>query len=138
MTAREYLHQMRTIKYQIRVKRLELSNLHEDMEAIRSPSFGDKVQGGRRNRLEDQIIKAIRIEEDIRISTAQKIDRLNDAHRMINSLPDERAAALLTDRYINNRSSDEVAKDINYTSAYVRRLTADALEMFKEKFGDDF
>ena len=57
---------------------------------------------------------------------------------MINSLPDERAAALLTDRYINNRSSDEVAKDINYTSAYVRRLTADALEMFKEKFGDDF
>ena len=129
---------MRTIKYQIRVKRLELSNLREDMETIHSPSYGDRVQGGSRSRFEDQIVKAIHIEEDIRISTAQKIYMLNDAHRMINSLPDERAAALLTDRYINNRSSDEVAKDINYAAAYVRKLTNDAVEMFKEKFGDDF
>ncbi len=138
MTAREYLHQMRTIKYQIKVKKLELRDLREDMETIHSPSYGDRVQGGSRSRFEDQIIKAIRIEEDIRIRTAQKIDRLNDAHRMINSLPDERAAALLTDRYINNRSSDEVAKDINYAAAYVRKLTNDAVEMFIEKFGDDF
>ena len=138
MTAREYLHQMRTIKYQIKVKKLELRDLREDMETLHSPSYGDKVQGGRRSRFEDQIIKAIHIEEDIRISTAQKIDRLHDVHSMINSLPDERAAALLTDRYINNRSSDEVAKDINYAAAYVRKLTNDAVEMFKEKFGDDF
>lgn len=138
MTAREYLHQMRTIKYQIKVKKLELRDLREDMETLHSPSYGDKVQGGRCSRFEDQIIKSIHIEEDIRISTAQKIDRLHDAHRMINSLSDERAAALLTDRYINNRSSDEVAKDINYAAAYVRKLTNDAVEMFKEKFGDDF
>ena len=138
MTAREYLHQMRTIKYQIKVKKLELRDLREDMETLHSPSYGDKVQGGRCSRFEDQIIKAIHIEEDIRISTARKIDRLHDVHSMINSLPDERAAALLTDRYINNRSSDEVAKDINYAAAYVRKLTNDAVEMFKEKFGDDF
>ena len=81
MTAREYLHQMRTIKYQIKVKKLELRDLREDMETLHSPSYGDKVQGGRRSRFEDQIIKAIHIEEDIRISTAQKIQITVDLNR---------------------------------------------------------
>lgn len=139
MTAREYLHQMKTLKYQIRVKRLELKNLHEDMDAIRSPTFGDKIQNSsKKHRFEDQIIKAMSLEEDIKVRTAQKIDCLHDIHAKINGLDDELSVALLTDRYINNRSSDEVSKDVNYTPTYVRRLTGEALEKFVKKYGDDF
>lgn len=138
MTAREYLHQMKTLKYQIRVKRLELENLHEDMHTIRSPAFGDKVQGGDTHRFEAQIIKAITLENDIKAKTAKKIDCLYDIHNKINSLDDELSVALLTDRYINNRCSEEVAQDINYAAAYVRKLTGEAIETFIKKFGDVF
>lgn len=138
MTAREYLHQMKTLKYQIRVKRLELQDLHEDMTAIRSPTFGDKVQGGDNHCFEDQIIKAVTLENDIKAKTARKIDCLYDIHNKINSLDDELSVALLTDRYINNRCSDEMAEDINYAAAYVRKLTGDAIDAFIKKFGDDF
>ena len=138
LTAREYLHQMKTLKYQIRVKRLELNNLHEDMNTIRSPSLGDKVKGGNSQRFEDQIIKAVTLEDDIKTKTAMKINCLYEIHNRINSLDDELSVALLTDRYINNRSSDEVSKDINYDAAYVRKLTGKAIEAFVNKFGDEF
>ena len=138
MTAREYLHQIKTLKYQIRVKNLELRGLRDDMTSLRSPALGDKVRNGKYKSFADQIEKVCQLESDIRNKTADKVDCLHDIHFKINSLDDELHVALLTDRYINNRSSDEVAKDINYTSSYVRRLTADAMEMFKEKFGDDF
>lgn len=138
LTAREYLHQMKTLKYQIKVKKLELEGLCEDMQTIRSPTFGDKVQGGRCGDFVDQIAKASELESDIKAETAKKIDILHDIHFKIKSVGDELSAALLTDRYINNRSSDEVAKDTNYAAAYVRKLTADAIELFKAKYGDVF
>ena len=138
LTAREYLHQLRTLKYQIRVKKLELEGLHEDMQCLRSPTLSEKVRGGSQNALEDQIIRAIELENDIRDKTARKTDCLHDIHFKINNLDNELYVALLTDRYINNRSSDEVSRDINYASAYVRKLTSDALEKFIEKYGNDF
>lgn len=138
MTAKEYLNQLKTLKYQIRVKRLELKNLHEDMDVIRSPSLGDKVKGGCGQSFEGQVIKAVELENDIKAKTSGKLDCLYEIHNRINSLDDELAVALLTDRYINNRRSDEVAEDLHYTAAYVRRLTGEAVEAFVKKFGNDF
>lgn len=138
MTAREYLHQLRTLKYQIRVKKLELEGIREDMQCLKSPVPGDKIKNGCGNPLEDQIIKIIELEKDIRTKAAQKTDCLYDIHFKINSLDDELFVALLTDRYINNRSSDEVSRDVNYAPAYVRKLTGDAVEEFISKFGDEF
>ena len=138
MKTREYLHQLRTLKYQIKVKKLELDGLHEDMQSLKSPSFGDRIKGCNHHGIDDYVIKAIQLEEDIKNKTAKKILCLHDIHFRINSLDNELYVALLTDRYINNRGSDEVAKDINYAPAYVRKLTGDAIDNFISKFGDDF
>ena len=139
LTARDYLHQMKTLKYQIRVKKLELDGLREDMQSLSSPVLGDKIKSSNnKNSIDDYIIKAEKLEADIRYKTAKKIDCLYDIHFKINALDDKLAVALLTDRYINNRSSDEVAKDINYAAAYVRKLTGEAIDLFVKKYGDVF
>ena len=138
MTAREYLKQMRTIKYQINVKKRELKDLTEDFDIIRSPALGERVKGGIAVSFTSAVEKAIQLDEDIRRETAKKIEQHHEVHFMLQMLDNELYSSLLTDRYINNRRSGEIANEICYDAAYVRALTAKALERFVEIYGDDF
>lgn len=138
MTAKEYLERMKTIKYQIKVKKHELKDLRDDIDTLKAPLLTEKVKGGKGSSFTNSIEKAIQLENDIKKETVEKISYFHDVHFKIKGLENELHNALLTDRYINNRRSDEISKDINYNAAYVRKLTSDALEAFIKKYGDNF
>ena len=138
LTAKEYLERMKTMKYQIKVKKYELRDLRDDIGTLKAPLLTDKVQGGKGNSFTCSVEKAIQLEEDIKQETAEKLAYLHDVHFKLKALGNELYNALLTDRYINNRRSDEISKDINYNAAYVRKLTGEALEAFTKKYGDNF
>lgn len=124
LSMEEYLNRMKTIKYQIKVKKLELRDVKKDIDYL--DAFGQEDQ-------QEHIQKAKKLEEDIEKMISEKLEVLNDIHFKIQSLDDELYIALLTDRYINNRTSFSISKDVNYSPAYTRKLTREALEALEKK-----
>ena len=140
MTAKEYLSQMKTINYQINVQQRMLSRLHEDMSSIRSSCFGEKVVSSspESSSVAKIVEKAMELEQYLLEGICRRIELQHEIKRKISQITDSRYSTIRTDYYINARRSKEIAYDMGYDDAYVRRLKNDALEAFKAKFGDEF
>lgn len=137
MTAKEYLKQSRTMKYQIRAKKRELENLHDDAETLKGNIVEDKVQTTPRyNNFDFENIDEL--EKLIQGETSDKIAFNLKLHKMFAEVKNGLYNAILTDYYINGLSYSEIALEINYGYDHTKTLGAEALKAFIGTFGDDF
>ncbi len=137
MTAKEYLKQSRTMKYQIRAKKRELENLHDDAQTLKGNIVKDKVQTTPRcNNFDFENIDEL--ERLIQGETSDKIAFNLKLHKMFSEVKNGLYNAILTDYYINGLSYSEIAKEINYGYDHTKTLGAEALKAFVGTFGDDF
>lgn len=135
MTAQEYLKQVKT-------RGVSLDNLQRDKENIRQLMFsigggmgGERVQTSRNNdkigtlyarvdEMERQIDEKLLELIEFKLTVTEKINGLNDA-RYIN---------LLYMRYVQFRSWDEIAADMEYSTRHILKLHKEALAEFGEKY----
>lgn len=137
MTAKEYLKQSRTMKYQIRVKKRELENLHDDAETLKGNIVKEQVQTTPRyNNFDFENIDEL--ERLIQGETSNKIALNLKLHRMFSEIKNGLYNAILTDYYINGMSYEEIAQDVEYSYDYVKTLGAKALKKFEEIHGNFF
>lgn len=141
MTAKEYLSQIRTLETRIKSIDSEIEALRDEVGSLRSPWPDGQPHGsGVTNPVEAEAVKlADRLQqlETEQIKTRgrlwiQRMRIIDDIGR----IQDNTAVALLTAKYVNGDTFEQIAVDIGYSYRQVLRKHGEALEKFRAVMGD--
>lgn len=140
MTAKEYLSQIRTLETRIKSIDSEIEALRDEVGSLRSPWPDGQLHGsGITNPVEAEAVKlADRLQqlETEQIKTRGRLwiqrKRIIDD---IGRIQDNTAVALLTAKYVNGDTFEQIAVDIGYSYRQVLRKHGEALERFRAVMG---
>lgn len=133
MTAKEYLQQVRS-------KNSEINNLMGDKEQLRELMYsfggspeGERVQSSRNNdKLGSLYARLDKKEREITEKIDNLIDFKSKVSSEINQLCDGRYKEVLYKRYIQMKTWELIAVELNYTYNYVIQLHGQALLEFQK------
>lgn len=134
MKAKEYLQQLQKLDIIINQKLQELYELKklQDIKAIDYTK--EKVQSSRQNgaNFETILIKIIDMENEINDEIDRFIDMKHNIINQIQSLESYIFIELLYKRYVEYKSLEVIAVEMNYTYQYIRKSHKYALEEFEK------
>ena len=128
---KEYLRQLRRLEVCIEQRQEELNRLRE-LIGCNAIDYGERVQTSpSADSIPNEVIRRAELEADI----SRKIERfLQLKHKIINeiqSLDNAVYVSILYKRYVEYKSLDEIAVEMNYSYRQVLRLHGMALQEFK-------
>ena len=135
MTAMEYLSQVQKIEKLINAKQTELCRLRLDAASVSSPAFSDKVQSGRTNNTMSTVDKIIDLNNFINEEIDKLIDAKAEIHKKIQCVYNPDFIALLTDKYINGYTLEQIAERMNKSYETVKGWHGEALQIFRKETG---
>ena len=133
MTAREYLQQARTLDMLINAKQDELYTLRLTATSVSSPMLGDKIKPGNVNNAMQIVDKIIALQEVINSEIDRLVDLKAEIHERIGKVYNPQFIALLTDKYINGFTLEQIAEKMNVADKTVYRLHGQALQVFRKE-----
>lgn len=135
MNVKKYLQQIRIFDTRIRQKRDLYNEVHEsalsvgaikyDKEQVQTSKLGDA--------LEKNVIRYLELEEQLEKESEELLNLKNKIINEIQSLDDDRFINILYKRYVEYKSYELIAVEMNYSFDYVKELHRDALIQFKVK-----
>jgi hypothetical protein len=137
MTAKQYLSRVRILDIKINNKISELSMLKSKSTSLQAVVINDdKVQTSPAlDRLGNDVSDILELEEEIH----KEIKRYNDLkHKIINeihSLNNRLYIEILYKRYVEFKSLEEIAVDMNYSYEWIKHNHGYALLNFNKKMG---
>ncbi len=139
MTAKQYLRQVRRLDDIVNAKLEQVTELRSLATKMTSTPRLDAVQSsGEQDKISAVVAKIVDLEHDINRTVDELIDLKAEAIVMIDSIPNDDYRLLLTLRYLNFKTWEQIAVDMNYSYQWVHVLHSRALinfgEMFPEKF----
>ena len=133
MTAKQYLNQVRYLNAKINSKLLQLQSLRALAEKMVG-SINERVQSSPANTFAEAVSKIADMENEIN----KDIDRLlilkKEIISEIDRIPNNIYASILSDRYISNRTWEEIAEGIGYEERQIRRMHGKALQLFEKTY----
>ena len=128
---KEYLRQLHRLEVCIEQRQEELNRLRE-LIGCNAIDYGERVQTSpSADSIPNEVIRRAELEADI----SRKIERfLQLKHKIINeiqSLDNAVYVSILYKRYVEYKSLDEIAVEMNYSYRQVLRLHGMALQEFK-------
>lgn len=128
---KEYLRQLRRLELCIEQRQEELNRLRE-LIGSHAIDYGERVQTSpSADSIPNEVIRRAELEADI----SRKIERfLQLKHKIINeiqSLDNAVYVSILYKRYVEYKSLEEIAVEMNYSYRQVLRLHGMALQEFK-------
>lgn len=133
MTAKEYLQQARTLDLLINAKQDELYALRLTATSVSSPVLGDKVKSGGTNNAMQIVDKIIALQELINSEVDRLVDLKAEIHEKIEKVYNPQFIALLTDKYINGFTLEQIAERMGVAHKTVYRLHGQALQVFRKE-----
>lgn len=131
MTAKDYLRQLKTLDNMINAKLLERERVRALATRV-STSLTEKVQGTGKNSMEDAVIKATELEEQIGTDISKLFDLKEEARELIGRIDDENSKIILSMYYISNATFEQVAENTDISSRWVRKIHEKALKKFEK------
>ena len=132
MTAKEYLQQAYRLNELIDSDVHELERLRDLAGRISSPNFGERVQSSRN--LDAPFVKYLgdimEMEEKIQKELCRLVVLKKQILAVLESVADREERLLLTYRYLNNKSWEQIAEDLSVSMSTVPRIHASALRNF--------
>lgn len=133
MTAREYLGQVKALDNLINAKERELYKLRLSATSVSSTTFGEKVQTGGENRSMLIVDKIIIMQEEINAEIDRLVDLKAEIRARISRVYNPQFVALLTDKYINGLTLDQIAEKTNMSYETIRGWHGQALQIFRHE-----
>ena len=129
---KEYLRQLRRLELCIEQRQEELNRLRE-LIGCNAIDYGERVQTSpSADSIPNEVIRRAELEADI----SRKIERfLQLKHKIINeiqSLDNAVYVSILYKRYVEYKSLEEIAVEMNYSYRQIKRLHGLALLDFKK------
>ncbi len=138
MTTKNYLLQVRQLNYKIENKMYEKDQLKTLLASVPSPVKDVNVQtSNSSDRIGDAVCKIIMLEKEIDTLIDTYIDIKNRIIQQMEQL-DFKYYQILFYRYVMERHFEAIAQCTGYTLRHVKRLHAEAIEKFEEKFGTEY
>ena len=134
----ESLRQLMTLNLQISTKTEELSRWREISEKTSGIAYSHaKTSGTSRSRVEDCIIKIDAIERTIKKDVEKLLLLKTRISRIIEKINDPVSKSLLSLRYLNAMSWEQVAEFMDYSYVHVvNRLHPKALNKFDDLYSE--
>ena len=131
---KEYLRHLRLLEVCIEQRQEELNRLRE-LIGCNAIDYGERVQTSpSADSIPNEVIRRAELEADI----SRKIERfLQLKHKIINeiqSLDNAVYVSILYKRYVEYKSLEEIAVEMNYSYIHIKRLHGYALLEFKKRF----
>lgn len=105
----------------------ELEKIDSMMLRTNTINENDKVQGGKKQSLEDLIIKFLDYKTKLQKQIEKSRKEVEDILEVIDKLEDARFRTLLVMRYIRHMKWDEIAKAMSFDIRWATRLHLKAL-----------
>ena len=132
MTAKEFLMQAYRLNELIDSDAKELERLHELSGRISSPNFKERVQGTKDP--EPPFVKylgdIIDMEQKIHSELCELVTLKKRISESLEHVSDREERLLLTYRYLNNYTWEEIGRRLNVSNRTVHRIHASALKNF--------
>lgn len=131
---KEYLRQLHRLELCIEQRQEELNRLRE-LIGCSTIDYGERVQTSlSADSIPNEVIRRAELEADI----SRKIERfLQLKHKIINEiqlLDNAVYVNILYKRYVEYKSLEEIAVEMNYSYIHIKRLHGYALLEFKKRF----
>ena len=125
-----YLRKARELDTLVHTKLSEIDRLRELAECLSSPRMGDKVSSNKGNTSMQTVDKIVDLQAEVNKEIAVLVDLIAEIHTKIEQLENPTERAVLTERYINVKSWEEIAEIIGYSDRNTRYLHGRALLNF--------
>lgn len=136
MTTKEYLSQISRINRMIQNKLSEISQLRELSLSISAISNEERVQSSPNfDRLGTSYCKIEEMEEKLNEMIDEYVEKKEIIISQIDSMEDETYYDILFSRYIEKKTFEKIATDMNYSFRNTTRLHGKALQEFEKKYG---
>lgn len=133
MTAKEYLQQARSLDMLINAKQDELHALRLTATSVSSPMLGDKVKSGSNNNAMQIVDKIIALQELINSEIDRLVDLKAEMHEKISRVYNPQLVALLTDKYINGFTLEQIAERMDRSYETIKGWHGEALQIFRKE-----
>lgn len=130
MTAKEYLQQYKLLGSRINAKCEQLERLRELSTKV-SAEQGSGAHSGVSDRVGSIVAKICDTEAEINEMIDKLLGLRAEIEHTIAAVPDETLRQLLELRYINCKTFEQIAVEINYSYMHVCRLHGKALAQIK-------
>lgn len=130
MTTKKYLKQIKVLDHKIKHKESQLRELRSRIMQAGGVNYErERVQSSPKgDRIADDIIRLVELKEQI---IKERIEYLQAKERVIqdiHGLEDPREMDILVKRYIEGKTWDKIADEMNYSLGRVHQLHRQALE----------
>ncbi len=132
MTSKEFLDQGYRIDVMIDAKVEQIANLRNMLTKL-NPEMTDMPKNPNRgtSKVEDTIVKIVSLEEEVNRDVDRLIDIKDKIMKAIDAVPDKQERTLLTLRYLNYKTWEEIAFKLNCSVRYVHVIHSRALVSVK-------
>lgn len=133
MTAKEYLNQARILDMLINTKQSELYKLKLMATSISSPQITEKVHTSGENSAMRIIDKIVDLQNEINAEIDELVDLKSEIRDRIAKVYNKKFIALLTDKYINGFTLEQIAEENDISYSTVCRQYGEALQIFRKE-----
>lgn len=135
MTAKQYLRQVKRLDNIINAKLEQIEKLRAMSINISRVMSPDKVHSQEnRSKTEKIIVKIIDLEREVTNDIDRLVDLKREIMQKIDAMEDDNYKVLLTLRYLNFKTWEEIAVEMDYTFQWVHQLHKRALIEFERKY----
>lgn len=131
MTAKNYLRKIRHLDKTVSTKLEQIEILHAQVTKTTSTLSDMPKGGGEQDKLAGTIAKIVDLKKGLHEEIRDYISLKAEAIRLIDSMSDDRHRLVLTYRYINGKTWEEIAVAMHYTYKWVHVLHGLALVEFE-------
>lgn len=125
-----YLRKARELDTLVHTKLSEIDKLRELAECLSSPKLGERVTSSNGNTSMQTVDKIVDLQAEVDKEIAVLVDLIAEIHTKIEQLENPTERAVLTERYINVKSWEEIAEIINYSERNTKYIHGRALRNF--------
>lgn len=131
MTTKQYLNQVRNLDKRINAKLDELSSLRALTEKV-TASYSEKVQASTSDTFTSNVARIVDLEKEIDAEIDRLIRLRERITKEIDNMPSNTYSALLSSRYLESKTWEEIAEALHYDERQIRRLHGRALNEFQK------
>lgn len=133
MDAKEYLEQPMMVEQRIRSRQIEMEELHLELTGVSSIGFEEHLSSNPNTHSphEYAILRITELEDQIKGFRKEQVRLMSDVGHSIEQLSDIKEQQVLRYRYLNFLNIDQIARKMNYSSRWVKKLHSRALESFE-------
>ena len=125
-----YLRKARELDTLVHTKLSEIDRLRELAECLSSPKLGERVTSSNGNTSMQTVDKIVDLQAEVNKEIAVLVDLIAEIHTKIEQLENPTERAVLTERYINVKSWEEIAEIISYSGRNTKYIHGRALKNF--------